>query len=189
MVRADGCDLRDNHAEVVARKRLDRGVAEAQHRIDRGRRARSRRPVAMAARSVMPDVVCDSNPPVESRLPLSKMMCTRFFGRYRASVASVPRFIRTEPSPSRTTTRSWAMQRKAQANRRRQPHRVLQVEEVVPVAEVVEFLRARAHDRHHRLSSARDRASRCTRRASRQSSIRSRVSSSATGDSELCENV
>jgi len=31
--------------------------------------------------SVMPDVVCESKPPVDSRLPLSKMMWTRFPGR------------------------------------------------------------------------------------------------------------
>ena len=54
--------------------------------------------------SVIPSVVCDWNPPVESRLPLSKMMWMRLAGRYRAMVARVPMFIRTDPSPSMTTT-------------------------------------------------------------------------------------
>ena len=38
-------------------------------------------PLAIAAKSVMPDVVCEAKPPVESRLPLSKTMCVMFLGR------------------------------------------------------------------------------------------------------------
>ena len=58
---------------------------------------------AIAARSLPVDVAV-GNPPTDSRLSLSNTTCTRFFGRDRASVVNPPRFISTEPSPSRTIT-------------------------------------------------------------------------------------
>jgi hypothetical protein len=36
MIRANGCDLCHDDAEIVSRKRLDCRLAEGHHRIDRG---------------------------------------------------------------------------------------------------------------------------------------------------------
>src|SRR5262249_54890837 len=58
---------------------------------------------AMPARSLRVEVAV-GKPPTDSRLSLSNTTCTRLRGRYRASVVSPPRFIRIEPSPSKTTT-------------------------------------------------------------------------------------
>ena len=58
---------------------------------------------AMPARSD-PVEVAVGNPPTDSRLSLSNTRWARFGGAYRAIVVNVPRFIRTDPSPSMTTT-------------------------------------------------------------------------------------
>ena len=63
-------------------------------------------------------------------------------------------FINTDPSPSMTTTRrsGWD-ERDSKSDRRREPHGVLEVEEVGPVAERVQLDRDGAHDRDDRAVS------------------------------------
>src|SRR6476620_12312905 len=190
MIGAYGSDLRDDHAEIVARKRLDRGLAEAEHRIGRGH-----------VRD--PGTRCDRCKIGDSRRGVRRESS----GRKEAPVVEdevheIPRPVprerreRAEIHQNRTVAIEddnllvWQVQGDPEANLLRQSHRVLQIKEVVAVAEIVEFLGARAHDRHNdfivQLRIEHPDAFGALHSAS---SMRSRVRSSATGDSELCENV
>jgi hypothetical protein len=80
LVRTNSGDFRDDHAEIVARERLERRFAERHHIVDRrdvldAGAARHRRQIGDAGGSVRVETQ------VESRLPLSKIKCTRLAGR------------------------------------------------------------------------------------------------------------
>ena len=97
----------------------------------------------------------------------------------------------TEPSPSNTTTvQLGPAERDAEPHRRRQPHRVLEIEEVRPVADRLHLGGDGAHDRdeHAPVELGVDRFDRVAALHA-SSHIRSRQSSSATGRLADCASV
>ncbi len=133
----------------------------------------------------MPDVVCESKPPVDSRLPLS---ISRPVARHRCERSEVHQH---RPIPvEHDDALTGKVHREPEANRGGEPHRVLQIKEVLFVPEVVKFLRAGAHDGDDELViELRIQHADAFRTFHHASSIRSRVRSSATGERALWENV
>src|SRR5581483_187670 len=190
VIRPDGRHPGDDHAEIAPRERLDRRLAECEHRVDRGnvldaRGARDRGEIRDAAGRMRLEPAGRQQAAVVED---EEHQVTRPLARERREHAEVHQHRPVAVEHDDRLARQ--VHREAEPDRRGEPHRMLQIEEVLAMPEIVQLLRARAHDRDDGLVlEIRVEHADALGALHSGSSIRSRVSSSATGDSELCENV